>query len=151
MRENLGRTAPTVAIFALASLVPAALLMVTAFVRISIVLTLLRQALGSPQIPGNQVLTALALLLTALVMRPVGEAVYRQGIEPYANQQLGAVAAWEAGTRPIKDFMGGQIDRTGHQEYLWSLYEYAVPVGSGQADPTTMSSSRSMSLRRPFS
>ncbi len=50
--------------------------MVTAFVRINIVLVLLRQALGSPQVPGNQVLTALALLLTALVMGPVGTSVY---------------------------------------------------------------------------
>ena len=56
--------------------------MVTAFVRISIVLTLRRQALGSPQIPGNQVLTALALLLTALVMRPVAQSVYDRGIKP---------------------------------------------------------------------
>ena len=59
--------------------------MLTAFVRINIVLVLLRQALGSPQVPGNQVLTALALLLTALVMRPVGESVYARSIEPFAE------------------------------------------------------------------
>ena len=75
----------TVALFGLISLAPVALLMVTAFVRINIVLTLLRQALGSPQVPGNQVLTALALLLTALVMWPSGETVYRGAISPYAG------------------------------------------------------------------
>ena len=63
----------------LITLLPAAVLMFTAFVRINIVLILLRQALGSPQVPGNQVLTALALLLTALVMRPVAEVVYTNG------------------------------------------------------------------------
>ena len=72
-REDTMRTVQTVALFGLISLAPIAILMVTAFVRINIVLMLLRQALGSPQIPGNQVLTALALLLTALVMKPHAE------------------------------------------------------------------------------
>ena len=71
-----------VALFGLISLAPIGLLMVTAFVRINIVLILLRQALGSPQVPGNQVLTALALLLTALVMRPQAEQVYHEAIGP---------------------------------------------------------------------
>ena len=61
--------------------------MVTSFVRINIVLILLRQALGSPQVPGNQVLTALAFLLTALVMRPVGEHVYHDAIVPYQTEE----------------------------------------------------------------
>ena len=61
-RPEALRTLQTVALFGLVSLAPMALLMVTAFVRINIVLVLLRQALGSPQVPGNQVLTALALL-----------------------------------------------------------------------------------------
>ncbi len=80
------RTVQTVALFGLISLAPMGLLMVTAFVRINIVLILLRQALGSPQVPGNQVLTALALLLTALVMRPMGEEVYHEAIVPYAAE-----------------------------------------------------------------
>ncbi len=70
---QLMRTLQTVALFGLISLAPVALLMVTGFVRINVVLILLRQALGSPQVPGNQVLTALSLLLTALVMQPIGE------------------------------------------------------------------------------
>jgi flagellar biosynthetic protein FliP len=136
MRQRLLQNGPTVLLFALASLVPAAVLMVTAFVRISIVLTLLRQALGSPQIPGNQVLMALALSLTALIMQPVGERVYRQGIEPFASGRLGASAAWEAGTGPIKEFMIEQICRTHHEDYLWQLHDYAVPKSPGQVDPT---------------
>ena len=73
------RTVQTVALFGLISLAPIGLLMVTAFVRINIVLILLRQALGSPQVPGNQVLTALALLLTALVMWPKARGGLSQG------------------------------------------------------------------------
>jgi flagellar biosynthetic protein FliP len=135
VRQQLLRTAPTIAIFALASIVPAAVLMVTAFVRISIVLTLLRQALGSPQVPGNQVLSALALLLTAFVMQPIGEQVYRRGIEPYAAGRLGAREAWEVGTAPIKSFMIDQICRTHHEHYVWKLYDYVDP-SPGRAEPT---------------
>lgn len=136
LRRKLATSMPTVVLFALASLVPAAVLMVTAFVRVSIVLTLVRQALGSPQVPGNQVLSALALLLTVLVMKPVGETVYERGIEPFAAGRLEAAAAWEAGTTPIKVFMVEQIIHTGHQSYLWTLYDHGVPPSAGRVDPT---------------
>jgi flagellar biosynthetic protein FliP len=134
-RGAIARTAPTVVIFAVASLVPAAVLMVTAFVRISVVLTLLRQALGSPQVPGNQVVTALALLLTALVMQPVADEVYARGIAPYAAGQMDLPSAWEAATTPIKVFMVDQIIKTRHENYLWTLYDYAEAPTPGRADP----------------
>ena len=118
-------SAQTMVLFALMSLAPAAALMVTGFVRIQIVLTLLRQALGSPQIPGNQVLTALALLLTALLMRPVAESVYERGIKPYSEGKATALTAWEAGTGPIKTFMIDQIWKTKHDHYCEKLYEYS--------------------------
>jgi flagellar biosynthetic protein FliP len=129
------RTLQTFALFGLVSLAPMALLMVTAFVRINIVLVLLRQALGSPQVPGNQVLTALALLLTALVMRPIGEKVYHSAIQPYAAGQVSAAVAWETGTQPIKAFMVDQIVWTKHQDYLQALNDYAVPPSPGRVDP----------------
>lgn len=132
LRETLGRTLPTIVLFSIASLVPAGVLMVTAFVRISIVLTLLRQALGSPQVPGNQVLAALALLLTALVMRPVAETVHARAIAPYAAGSMSAAEAWREGSQPIKVFMADQIVKTGHQRYLFELYDQAVPPTPGQ-------------------
>jgi flagellar biosynthetic protein FliP len=132
-RNAAARAIQTVALFGLVSLAPVGLLMVTAFVRIQIVLTLLRQAVGSPQVPGNQVLTALALLLTTLVMWPMGEVVYHRAVEPYAAGQLPAGAAWTAGTRPVKAFMLAQIERTSHQDYLEALYPYAVPESPGRA------------------
>src|SRR5262245_43967002 len=98
-REDAYRSVQTVALFGLISLAPIAILMVTAFVRINIVLILLRQALGSPQIPGNQILTALALLLTALVMRPHAERVYHDAVRPYAGGELSAEQAWAAGSQ----------------------------------------------------
>jgi flagellar biosynthetic protein FliP len=128
------RTLQNVAIFGLISLAPMGLLMVTAFVRINVVLILLRQALGSPQVPGNQILTALALLLTALVMHPIGEKVYRKAVLPYSSGQLPVGEAWTAGTQPIKTFMVDQIVWTKHQDYLRALYEFAVPPSPGNVD-----------------
>jgi flagellar biosynthetic protein FliP len=139
LRQTAARTLPTIALFTLASLVPAGLLMATAFVRISVVLMLLRQALGSPQIPGNQVLSALALLLTALVMMPVFEQVYQRGVAPALEGTVAPAEAWIAGTAPIKVFMIDQIVRTHHQDYLWRLYDHVTPPSPGQADPADYS------------
>ncbi len=136
LRQKLMSTGPTILMFALASLVPAAVLMVTSYVRISIVLTLLRQALGNPQVPGNQVLTALALLLTALVMGRVADTVYTRSLKPFADGQIDSLQAWEAGSGPIKTFMIEQILRTRHQDYLLELYDYAEPPGPRRVEPT---------------
>jgi flagellar biosynthetic protein FliP len=134
---KLGSSLQTVVLFAVASLAPAAILMVTAFVRTSVVLALLRQALGSPQVPGNQVMMALALLLTALVMRPQAEAVYTEAVRPLLDEKITTAEAWDAGSRPIKEFMVEQIYRTGHEQYLADLNEYASPGASpGEQRPT---------------
>ena len=133
-RTAAARSLQTVAIFGLISLAPLALLMLTGFIRINIALTLLRQAIGSPQVPGNQVITALSLLLTTLVMWPSGEAVYRDAVAPYAAGKLPLGAAWESGLRPIKAYMLGQLERTRHEGYLEALYEYAATGSPGQGE-----------------
>jgi flagellar biosynthesis protein FliP len=133
--RDFWKTVETVALFGLISLAPMGLLMVTAFVRINVVLILLRQALGSPQVPGNQILTALSLLLTALVMWPMGEKVYHDAVVPYKSGQLELAQAWTAGTQPIKTFMTDQIKKTNHEDYLQALQEYAVPPSPGHGDP----------------
>ena len=126
--KQLMASLQTVGLFALVSLAPAAVLMVTAFVRINIVLTLLRQALGSPQVPGNQVLTALALLLTALVMWPVGETVYHEGIEPYAAGGH-RPSAGLGGGHPADQGVHGRSDRADQPPGLpLALYDYADPA-----------------------
>jgi flagellar biosynthesis protein FliP len=128
----------SVLLIGLISLAPAALLMFTSFVRINIVLILLRQALGSPQVPGNQILAALALLLTFLLMAPVGKSVYTQAIQPYAASEkttADALRAWEAGLKPIKKFMIDQIKRANHDHYLNDLYDVAEPPRPGRFEP----------------
>ncbi len=82
---------PLVVFFAMAalSLVPFALLMTTCFVRVAVVLSILRSAIGTPQVPPTQVLTGLALILTLFVMAPTGERMYR-AVEPVLGLGAGA-------------------------------------------------------------
>ncbi len=87
------------------TLLPSALLMMTAFVRIIIVLSILRQALGTGQTPPNVVLTGLALFLTLFVMSPVFEQVYANAIGPYMDQKISLDQALAAGEAPLRAFM----------------------------------------------
>lgn len=116
---------PSMILMAGLTFLPAALLMTTSFVRIQITLGLLRQALGSPSIPGNQVIVALSLLLSVLVMKPVAERVYEDAIVPASTGRISQTEALRIASEPIKGFMLAQIRHTGHEEYLEELAEYA--------------------------
>jgi flagellar biosynthetic protein FliP len=87
------------------TLLPSALLMMTAFVRIIIVLSILRQALGTGQTPPNVVLTGLALFLTLFIMTPVFESVYTTAVAPYMDQKISLDQALAAGEQPIRAFL----------------------------------------------
>ncbi|XZG71230.1 flagellar type III secretion system pore protein FliP [Chitinibacteraceae bacterium HSL-7] len=84
---------------------PAMLLMMTSFTRIVIVLSLLRQALGTMQTPSNQIIVGLSLFLTLFIMAPVFDKIYAQAYVPYSQQQIGFVEAIDKGAAPLKDFM----------------------------------------------
>ena len=117
---------------------PAALLMTTSFVRIQITLSLLRQALGSPSVPGNQVIVALSLLLTILIMRPVGDRVYEQAVTPYMEGRMTQADAVRTGIEPVRQFMIAQILNTGHGAYLEELADYARDQeGRGKSSSTS--------------
>ncbi len=94
------------------TLLPAALLMMTAFTRIVIVLALLRQALGLAQTPPNQVILGLALFLTFFVMAPVGNEVYARSVEPYLAEKITLQEAAQTGQVPLKRFMLAQTRET---------------------------------------
>lgn len=92
----------------LLTLLPALILSMSAFVRIIIVLSILRQALGTAQTPPNQVLLGIALFLTFFVMAPVMEEIRVSAAEPYIDGALSAEAAFDAGLKPLKTFMLAQ-------------------------------------------
>jgi flagellar biosynthesis protein FliP len=78
------------------SLLPGALIMMTAFTRVVIVLALLRQALGTAQTPSNQILVGLALFLTFFIMAPVFNEVNQQALQPYLSEQKAGTEALAA-------------------------------------------------------
>jgi flagellar biosynthetic protein FliP len=122
--EGLGSSLQVMLLLAVLSLAPAALLMTTCYVRIVVVLSLLRQALGTQNLPPTQVLTTLALFLTLLVMSPVWKQVYDEAVVPYTQHQISGEQAWKAGAAPIRRFMSMQIERTQNTEDVWLFMNY---------------------------
>jgi len=89
----------------LMTLLPAAVMCVTPFLRLTVVLHFLRQALGTQTIPSNQVLLGLSLFLTVVVMQPVAAEMYQKGWEPLENGQLTLSQAIDQGSQPLHDFL----------------------------------------------
>ncbi|MHB9044908.1 MAG: flagellar type III secretion system pore protein FliP [Pirellulales bacterium] len=122
--EGLSSAIQVMLLLTVISLAPAVLLMTTCFVRIIVVLGLLRQALGTNQLPPGQVLTSVALFMTLLVMTPVWKQTYDDAIVPYTNRQIGLEEAWTAGVAPIRRFMVLQIERTGNSDDVYLFLDY---------------------------
>ena len=87
------------------TVLPSLVLGMTAFTRIIIVLSILRQALGTQQTPPNQVLIAIAIFLTYYIMSPIFDVIYLETINPYLNGSLGTQEALSRGSAVLKDFM----------------------------------------------
>ena len=94
-----------VILLTLLTLLPAAVMSVTPFLRITVVLHFLRQALGTQTTPSNQVLVGLALFLTILIMQPVGAQIYDQALAPLDAGTITAAQAFEQGTQPLRAFL----------------------------------------------
>jgi len=114
------------------TLAPSILIMTTCFIRFIIVLGLLRQALGTQQLPPNQVIISLCLFLTLMVMAPVWQEAYDAGIRPYSQPTAGEgpISATEAFTRamqPIRRFMAEQIDRSNNADAIWMFLDFQRP------------------------
>jgi flagellar biosynthetic protein FliP len=90
------------------TLLPGALMMMTSFARIIIVLAILRQALGTQNTPSNQILVGLALFLTLFIMMPVFTQVNEVALQPYLAEEMNAVQALQAAAEPVKSFMLAQ-------------------------------------------
>jgi flagellar biosynthetic protein FliP len=90
------------------TLLPGALMMMTSFARIIIVLAILRQALGTQNTPSNQILIGLALFLTLFIMMPVFTEVNQVAVQPYLAEQIDAAEALQAALEPVKSFMIAQ-------------------------------------------
>jgi len=103
--EATGRIIQIVALVTVLSLAPSILIMMTSFIRILVVLSFLRTAMGTQQTPPSQVLMSLALFLTFFVMMPTFEAAYDQGLRPMIEEEIDEFEAFERTLKPFQEFM----------------------------------------------
>lgn len=127
--EGLASSLQVLLLLTVLSLAPAILLMTTCYVRIIIVLGLLRQAIGLQSLPPSQVMTSIAMFMTLFVMSPVWTRVYNDAVEPYTNPEVSMTLeeAYEAGSIPIREFMSRQIDVAGNHDDVHLFFHYMDP------------------------
>ncbi|MBE0456831.1 flagellar type III secretion system pore protein FliP [Pseudoalteromonas sp. KG3] len=107
--QDYSVTLQVLAIMTALSFIPAAVIMMTSFTRIIVVLAILRQAIGLQQTPSNQILLGMSLFLSIFIMAPVYQKVNEQAIEPYLNEQVTSIQALELAKEPMKAFMLSQV------------------------------------------
>lgn len=107
------------------TLAPAILVLMTSFTRIIVVLALLRQALATQQLPPNQVIIGLALLMTFMIMGPTMTQVHQQAIQPYLDGDITQMQALEKAAVPVRRFMITQIEHTGNQADVRMFLDYS--------------------------
>lgn len=133
--EGLSSTLQVMLLLTVLSLAPAVLIMTTSFVRIVVVLGLLRQAIGTQQLPPSQVITSLALFISLLIMAPTWKQVYHEAIVPYTERQITLDEAWQRGVTPIRQFMTAQIELTKNSDDVHLFLDYVQR--DSEETPTT--------------
>ena len=109
------------------TLAPSILLMTTCFVRVIVVLGLLRQAIGAQQLPPSQVITALSIFITILVMAPVWNEIKNDAILPYTQQEGNSISLEQTinrGVVPLKRFMARQIAMARNVDDIWLFHRH---------------------------
>ncbi|MFH1745728.1 MAG: flagellar type III secretion system pore protein FliP [Planctomycetota bacterium] len=124
--ESLSATMQVVVLLTLLTVAPSIVLMMTCFVRMVVVLVLLRQALGAQQLPPSQVLMGLALFMTFLVMAPTWERIRAEAVDPYMAGHLGQLDAIKKAGVELREFMFAQIEVAGNEDDVYMMYEYAT-------------------------
>lgn len=113
------------------TLLPAIIMSVTPFLRITVVLHFLRQALSTQGTPSNQVLIGLALFLTMVIMQPVATEMYHTGWEPLEAGQVTWEQAWDAGSQPLKTFLLRYVREKDVRLFLEISHTAPPPNASG--------------------
>ena len=126
----------TMLLLTMLSFLPAMVLMMTSFTRIIIVLSLLRQALGTNTTPPNQVLVGLALFLTLFVMSPVLDRAYADAYKPFSDGTITMDQAMTRGITPFKEFMLRQTRET--DLALFAKISHAAPMNGPEDVPLSL-------------
>ncbi|BBI01083.1 flagellar biosynthetic protein [Buchnera aphidicola (Nipponaphis monzeni)] len=109
--NNWSFSTETLVLFIILSFIPMMVLMMTCFTRIIIVFNLLRNALGTPYSPPNQIILGLSLFLTFFIMSPVFDTIYQKSYVPYYEKKINLEEALQVGLKPIRSFMLKQIKK----------------------------------------
>jgi len=118
------------------ALAPSIMIMTTCFVRIIIVLGLLKQALGTQALPPAQVITGLSLFMTVMVMSPTIDRVYDEAVAPYQRGEIqNQLEMWDRAKQPMRDFMFDQIEATGNWSSVYLMLNYR---GVDTSEPETL-------------
>ncbi len=107
--NQVATTLEIVLLLTILTLAPAILVMITSFTRVIVVLSFIRHALGTQQMPPNQVLVGLALFLTFFIMAPTWSKVYSQAVAPYMAEKITVKEAYDKAMVPLRDFMFRQV------------------------------------------
>lgn len=107
------------------TLIPSILVMTTAFPRVIVVLALLRQAVGIPQLPPSQVLLALSLFITVLIMTPTWQRIHADALGPYLDSKMGQEQAMAVASDHLKEFMYRQIVQADNDEDVYLFLSYS--------------------------
>jgi len=143
--KNLSSAMQLIILLTVLSLAPAILIMMTSFTRIIIVMSLLRQALGTQQLPPNQILVGLSLFMTFLVMRPTWEQVNKDAVQPYLAGTKDQSTALGDAQKPLRLFMLKQIDKSGNWEDV-AMFASAA----GQKEPKKIGDVNTLTLIPAF-
>jgi len=106
--SDLSTTLQIVVLLTVLALAPSLLIMVTSFIRITIVMAFLRHAMGANQMPPSQLMIGLSLILTFFIMTPVADKAYNEGIKPYLDEQMSGEEAYDKAVAPFRKFMLSQ-------------------------------------------
>ena len=129
--EQLVPALKVLGLLTILSLAPAFLIAITSFTRIVVVLSFVRQAVGTQNVPPTQVMLSLALLLTFVVMAPVATRVHRDAIVPSTEKRLDEAAAFEAARQPISQFLLAQT-REDDLKLFYELSQTKLPSGPNE-------------------
>lgn len=132
--QNVGSALQILLLITVLSLAPAILVMVTSFTRIIVVLSLLRTAIGVPQLPPNQVMIGLALFLTMFVMAPAIKTINDDAVQPYLNGTITQQEAYSRGEAPLRTFM---LKQTREQDLALFLKLSQLPKPETREDVPT--------------
>ncbi len=134
-QTGLSTTLSIIMILTVLTIAPSLLILCTSFVRVAIVLALLRQALGTQQLPPSQVIIGLSLFVTMLVMAPTFERINEEAIVPLTENEITELEAWQRTKQPLREFMLAQIAYADNWGDIYMILNYR---GVDTSDPAKL-------------